>query len=83
MLAANETVAQHFYWQELPFVYRVHEAPDQDKIQKLAAFLHNFGYYMKNIGQMGGRAAGERMAVRGGKKSQGRSRRADIHPKEI
>ena len=58
MLIANETVAQHFYWQELPFVYRVHQAPDQDKIQKLAAFLHNFGYYIKNIGQMGGRAAG-------------------------
>ena len=83
MLAANETVAQHFYWQELPFVYRVHEAPDQDKIQKLSAFLHNFGYYMKNIGQMGGRAAGERMAAHRGKKGQGHSRRADIHPKEI
>lgn len=83
MLAANETIAQHFYWQELPFVYRVHEAPDQDKIQKLSAFLHNFGYYMKNIGQMGGRAAGERVAARKGRRGSGHSRTADIHPKEI
>lgn len=83
MLAANETIAQHFYWQELPFVYRVHEAPDQDKIQKLSAFLHNFGYYMKNIGQMGGRAAGERMASQKGRKSAGHNRTAEIHPKEI
>ena len=93
MLAANETVAQHFYWQELPFIYRVHEAPDQDKIQKLAAFLHNFGYYMKNIGQMGGRAAGEREAARRtkdaangkmtGKKGVGHSQAANVHPKEI
>lgn len=84
MLAANETIAQHFYWQELPFLYRVHEAPDQDKIQKLSAFLHNFGYYMKNIGQMGGRAVGERAASGKGKKRPGHSRRAaDIHPKEF
>ena len=77
MLAANETIAQHFYWLELPFLYRVHEAPDQDKIQKLAAFLHNFGYYMKNIGQSGGRAVAR-------SKGHGRAAQpADIHPKEI
>ena len=46
MLAANETVAQHFYWQELPFVYRVHDVPDAERIQKLSAFINNFGYYM-------------------------------------
>lgn len=47
MLAANETVAQHFYWLELPFVYRTHDNPDPEKIQKLATFISNFGYYMK------------------------------------
>ncbi len=47
MLIANETVAQHFYWQELPFVYRTHENPDPDKIMKLGTFIHNFGYYLK------------------------------------
>ena len=35
MLAANETIAQHFYWLELPFIYRVHDIPDKDKIRKL------------------------------------------------
>ena len=51
MLAANETVAQHFYWMELPFVYRTHEKPDPDKIRKLATFMHNFGYHMKLTGE--------------------------------
>lgn len=53
MLAANETVAQHFYWQELPFVYRVHDTPDGEKIAKLATFINNFGYYMKSISREG------------------------------
>lgn len=47
MLAANETVAEHFFWQETPFVYRVHENPDIDKIRKLATFIRNFGYGIK------------------------------------
>ena len=47
MLLANETVAQHFYWMELPFVYRTHDKPDQEKILKLAAFINNFGYHIK------------------------------------
>ncbi len=47
MLIANETVAQHFYWMELPFVYRTHENPDPEKIEKLALFIHNFGYGIK------------------------------------
>lgn len=51
MLAANETVAQHFYWMEAPFVYRVHEKPDPDKIQKLNVFINNLGYYMKSVGR--------------------------------
>lgn len=47
MLMANETVAQHFFWQELPFVYRTHEVPDSEKIKKLSTFIANFGYGMK------------------------------------
>ncbi len=46
MLAANETVAEDFFWQEIPFVYRCHEKPDPDKISKLAIFINNFGYSM-------------------------------------
>lgn len=47
MLIANETVAQHFFWMELPFVYRTHENPDPEKIMKLSTFISNFGYHIK------------------------------------
>lgn len=47
MLIANETVAQDFFWQELPFVYRTHDNPDPEKIQKLSTFINNFGYHIK------------------------------------
>lgn len=53
MLAANETVAQHFYWMELPFLYRVHDVPDEEKMQKLSVFINNFGYYMKSTDKRG------------------------------
>lgn len=46
MLLANETVAEEYYWREIPFVYRVHETPDEDKIKKLAILINNFGYSM-------------------------------------
>lgn len=48
MLAANETIAENFFWQEIPFLYRTHESPDPEKIQKLAIFIQNFGYFLKN-----------------------------------
>lgn len=44
MLIANETVASDFFWREIPFVYRTHETPDEEKIHKLAILIHNFGY---------------------------------------
>ncbi len=47
MLLANETVAQDFYWMELPFVYRTHDYPDPEKILKLGTFINNFGYHIK------------------------------------
>ena len=43
MLAANETVAEEYYWLEVPFLYRSHEEPDNDKIRNLAAFIRNCG----------------------------------------
>lgn len=47
MLMANETIAEDYFWQELPFEYRTHESPDQEKIEKLMFFLNSFGIYMK------------------------------------
>ena len=47
MLAANETVAEKFYWLQAPFIYRNHEAPDLDKVKDLNKVLYNFGYKIK------------------------------------
>ena len=47
MLLANETVAEHFYWMESPFVYRIHGVPDSEKILKLGTFINNFGYSIR------------------------------------
>jgi ribonuclease R len=44
MLVANETVASDYFWREVPFVYRTHENPDNEKMQKLSTFINNFGY---------------------------------------
>ena len=44
MLMANETVAEDYFWQELPFVYRTHDNPDPEKIKQLGTFINNFGY---------------------------------------
>lgn len=48
MLLANETVAEDFFWREMPFIYRTHDTPDPEKIQQLALFINNFGYAIKN-----------------------------------
>jgi len=47
MLTANEAVAEKFFWLEAPFIYRVHEAPDEEKVKELNSFLYNFGYKIK------------------------------------
>lgn len=47
MLAANETVAEHFHWLKVPFIYRIHEDPDQEKLMNFMAFVANFGYAVK------------------------------------
>ena len=47
MLAANETVAEDFFWQQLPFLYRTHDNPDPEKMKQLSTFIHNFGLFLK------------------------------------
>ena len=51
MLMANETVAEDFYWQEIPFLYRTHDIPDEEKIRELGILIHNFGYRLKTGGE--------------------------------
>ena len=67
MLLANETVAQHFYWLEEPFLYRVHDNPDPEKMQQLSVFLGNFGYRL-HIGR---------------KQGKRQENGADVHPKQL
>ncbi len=47
MLAANETVAEHFHWMNLPFIYRIHEDPKPEKLQNFFEFIANLGYYVR------------------------------------
>ena len=50
MLAANETIAEHFHWLQVPFIYRIHENPKAEKLQKFFEFLTNFGVVVKGTG---------------------------------
>jgi ribonuclease R len=67
MLLANETVAEHFHWLNVPFIYRVHEDPKPEKLQRFLEFITNFGYVVKGTGnQIHPRALQEILeAVRG------------------
>lgn len=47
MLVTNETVAEEYFWAEIPFLYRIHEEPAQEKLSDFAKFIHNFGYRLK------------------------------------
>jgi ribonuclease R len=49
MLICNETIAEHFYWQDVPFVYRVHEDPSLEKLEEFNEFIYNFGYHLKGL----------------------------------
>ncbi|WP_461204597.1 ribonuclease R [Clostridium sp. DL1XJH146] len=47
MLVCNETVAEHMYWANVPFIYRIHEDPDEEKLQRFNEFVYNLGYAVK------------------------------------
>lgn len=50
MLLANETIAEHFHWMNVPFIYRIHEDPNPDKLRRFLEFITNFGYVVKGTG---------------------------------
>ena len=52
MLVANETVAEHMYKLKVPFVFRVHEEPDAEKMVKLNTLLHNFGQSLPRVDEV-------------------------------
>lgn len=47
MLTANETIAEYAYWSEIPFVYRTHQPPSEDKILAFCSFIKHFGLSLK------------------------------------
>ncbi|MBQ9091078.1 MAG: ribonuclease R [Anaerotignum sp.] len=47
MLVCNETIAENSFWQEIPFMYRSHQEPDEDKMEKMEQFLRGFGYHLR------------------------------------
>lgn len=50
MLCANETVAEHYFWLDVPFLYRVHEEPKSENLLDVNKFLQVFGYHLKGVG---------------------------------
>ncbi|SHJ83793.1 ribonuclease R [Tepidibacter formicigenes] len=47
MLISNETIAEHFFWLTIPFVYRIHETPSAERIDQFNKFISSFGYHIK------------------------------------
>ncbi|HEY9062492.1 MAG TPA: ribonuclease R [Pseudobacteroides sp.] len=70
MLICNETVAEHFYWANAPFVYRIHEDPDTDKVQHFTDFLDKLGYRLKGSGDPHPKAYQDLLSKVKGKKEE-------------
>jgi ribonuclease R len=52
MIACNETIAESMFWSKVPFLYRIHESPDSDKIMEFNKFIANFGYFLKGAANL-------------------------------
>ena len=70
MLVCNETVAEHMFWSHLPFVYRIHEDPDEEKLEKFREFIYNLGYIVKWNGEVKPRNLQEILEKVKGKKEE-------------
>ena len=70
MLICNETVAEHVFWLNMPFVYRVHEEPDVEKIENFNKLLYNLGYHLKGISKIHPKALQQLLDKIKGKKEE-------------
>jgi ribonuclease R len=70
MLLCNETVAEHFYWANSPFIYRIHEEPDSEKIENFAEFVFNLGYVLKGFTKIHPKALQQLLEKVKGKKEE-------------
>ncbi len=71
MLVCNETIAERMFWANAPFIYRIHEKPDTEKIEVLNQFLHGLGYSIRGINKLHTRALQEIMdKIRGRSEEQ-------------
>jgi len=70
MLVCNETIAERFFWANTPFVYRIHEEPDPEKIEAFNEFIYNLGYHIKGVKKVHPRALQELLEKIKGKKEE-------------
>lgn len=70
MLVCNETIAEHMFWTGVPFVYRIHEDPDEEKLTVLSEFIHNLGLYLRVSSEMHPKALQEILEQVKGKKEE-------------
>lgn len=70
MLVCNETIAEHMFWTGVPFVYRIHEDPDEEKLTILSEFIHNLGLFLRVSGEMHPKALQEILEQVKGKKEE-------------
>lgn len=70
MLICNETVAEHMYWANMPFVYRVHEEPDAEKIENFNTLIYNLGYHLKGAAKIHPKALQQILEKIKGKKEE-------------
>lgn len=70
MLVCNETIAEHMHWATMPFVYRIHENPDDQKLHNFAEFIYNLGYIIRFNGEVHPRELQEVLEKVKGKKEE-------------
>jgi len=70
MLVCNETVAEHMFWANIPFVYRVHEEPKEEKLEHFYEFIYNLGYTVKRTKELHPRNLQEILEKVKGKKEE-------------